>query len=96
MSPCPYCTHFIGRTFKKLLGHIKFIHSQEPNFSITCGDCGKSYRKFASFKSHLQREERKKALQELAGEDVEHIEENDEEEYEYRSGGDDEYKVRKV
>lgn len=62
MHSCPYCTSFLGRSFKKLLHHIKFIHSHEPNFSITCRQCGQSFRKFNSFKSHIQREEKKNAL----------------------------------
>lgn len=56
------CSDFTPRTFQKLLSHIKFIHSHEPNFSITCGDCGQTFRKFASFKTHIQREQRKKEL----------------------------------
>ena len=65
MFPCPYCANFVTRTFKKLLSHIRFTHSHEPNFSITCGDCGKTYRKFTSFKTHLHREEKKRRLQGL-------------------------------
>ena len=78
MFPCPYCAGFLGRTFKKLLSHIKFNHSHEPNFCITCADCGKSFRKFASFKSHLQREEKRK---EQAAILPPHLEENDDHEY---------------
>jgi len=52
---CCYCASFAGNTFKKLLSHIKFIHSHEPNFTIACGDCGQSFQKFNSFKSHIQR-----------------------------------------
>jgi len=62
MFPCPYCSGFVGRSFKKLLSHIKFIHSHEPNFSITCGNCGQSFRKFNSFKSHIHREQMKNDL----------------------------------
>lgn len=55
MFPCPYCANFLGRSFKKLLSHIKFIHSHEPNFSIKCGYCSQTFKKFNSFKSHIQR-----------------------------------------
>ena len=60
MYPCTFCDEFLGHTFKKLQRHIKFIHSHEPNFSITCNDCGRSFRKFASFKTHIRREQAKK------------------------------------
>ena len=53
--PCCYCSSFDGNSFKKLLNHIKFIHSHEPNFLITCGDCAQSFKKFNSFRSHLNR-----------------------------------------
>lgn len=52
---CCYCSSFDGSSFKKLLNHIKFIHSHEPNFLITCGDCAQSFKKFNSFRSHLNR-----------------------------------------
>lgn len=60
MYPCTYCNGFLGHSFKKLLRHIKFIHSHEPNFSITCSDCGRSFRKFALYKTHIRREQAKK------------------------------------
>jgi len=59
MYSCPLCSGFLGHSFKKLLSHIKFIHSHEANFSITCGNCGRSFRKFASFKTHIRREQEK-------------------------------------
>ena len=43
MFPCTFCTKFLGHSFKRLLQHIKFIHSHEPNFSITRSDCGRSF-----------------------------------------------------
>ena len=78
MYSCPYCAGFLGHSFKKLLGHIKFIHSHEPNFSITCGDCGQSFRNFSSFKTHIRREQEKKTRAEHAvlGEEVEENEDN--------------------
>ena len=53
MFPCTFCTKFLGHSFKRLLQHIKFIHSHEPNFSITRSDCSRSFRKFASW-THIQ------------------------------------------
>ena len=55
MFYCPYCAHFTVRSFKKLLTYIRFTHSHEPNFSITCGECEKRFTKFTSFKSHIRR-----------------------------------------
>ena len=60
MFPCTFCNEFLGHSLKRLLRHIKFIHSHEPNFSITCSDCGRSFRKFASYKTHIRRELAKK------------------------------------
>ena len=54
MFCCHYCSHYV-KSFKKLLTHIRFTHSHEPNFSITCGDCAKSFKKFTAFKSHIRR-----------------------------------------
>lgn len=65
--PCGYCSSFAGSTFKKLLNHIKFIHSHEPNFLITCGDCGQSFNNFNSFKSHIQRKHNEKELAVIPG-----------------------------
>ena len=48
-----FATKFLGHSFKRLLQHIKFIHSHEPNFSITRSDCSRSFRKFASW-THIQ------------------------------------------
>lgn len=52
---CPYCGESIGKNFRRYLRHIRFVHSNEPNFSISCIYCEKSFKKFTSFKSHLQR-----------------------------------------
>ena len=55
---CPYCGDYTGVKFNRHLRHIKFHHSNEPNFSISCGECGQSFRKFESFKSHVRRKHR--------------------------------------
>ena len=69
MYPCTFCNGFY-HSFKRLLRHINFIHSHEPNFTITCSDCGQSFRKFASFKTHIRREQEKKARAERDVPDV--------------------------
>ena len=73
---CCYCSSFAGNTFKKLLSHIKFIHSHEPNFTIACGDCGQSFQKFNSFKSHIQRKHNTNIIAERQENDVD-VEDND-------------------
>jgi len=77
MYSCTFCSGFLGHSFKKLLSHIKFIHSHEPNFAITCGDCGQSFRKFNSFKTHIRRERAKRALAEHPEEAVTEIDDNE-------------------
>ena len=58
MFSCSFCAGFSARTFKRLLHHIKFVHSNEPNFLISCVHCNHTFRKFESFKSHLRRKHR--------------------------------------
>ena len=55
MNVCPYCGEFTGQTFERYLRHIKFVHSNEPNFTISCTYCGHIFKKYSSFKSHLGR-----------------------------------------
>ena len=77
MYSCTFCSGFLGHSFKKLLSHIKFIHSHEPNFAITCGDCGQSFRKFNSLKTHIRRERAKKALAEHPEEADSEVDDNE-------------------
>ena len=74
---CCYCSSFAGNTFKRLLSHIKFIHSHEPNFTIACGDCGQSFQKFNSFKSHIQRKHNANILADHRQENEVEIEDDD-------------------
>ena len=57
-----FCSGFVVVTFKKLLSHIKFSNSHELNFLIKSTNCGRSFKKFNSFKSHtiIQRKHTKK------------------------------------
>ena len=55
MFNCSYCAEMSATSFKKLLRHIKFIHSHQPNFSVSCRHCHQTFQKFESFKSHLRR-----------------------------------------
>ena len=60
MYVCNYCGEFTGKQFSRYLRHIKFVHSNEPNFTISCTQCKKTFKKFQSFRSHLQRKHYKK------------------------------------
>ena len=55
MYVCNYCGEFTGKQFSRYLRHIKFVGSNEPNFRISCTHCEKSFKKFQSFRLHLQR-----------------------------------------
>ena len=55
MYVCSYCGEFIGKQFSRYLRHIRFVHSNEPNFAISCTYCEISFKRFASFRSHLLR-----------------------------------------
>ena len=70
MFRCPYCNVGGYSSFKKLLSHITLIHSHEPNFSITCGNCSRSFTNFNTFKTHIQREKEKEKLARLFEEPV--------------------------
>lgn len=93
MYSCPICSGFLGHSFKKLLSHIKFIHSHQPNFSITCGECGRSFRKFSSFKTHIRREQSKKDLAERTEEDFEDVEEYDDNSSDVERDSDEEHEA---
>ena len=60
MYVCNYCGEFTGKQFSRYLRHIKFVHTNEPNFTISCTQCKKTFKKFQSFRSHLQRKHYKK------------------------------------
>lgn len=69
--PCCFCSGFVVGTFKKLLSHIKFSHSHEPSFLITYTDYGHSFKKFNSFKSHIQTKHTKEdELEDVNGDDA--------------------------
>ena len=54
------------------------IHSHEPNFSITCGNCSRSFTNSNSFKTHIRREKEKDKLARLFEEPVgEHFNEDE-------------------
>lgn len=54
MFVCTFCGEY-ALSEKKLLHHIKFLHSHEPNFALPCRLCGQIFKKFDSYKSHLRR-----------------------------------------
>ena len=63
MYVCPYCGEFTGQTFYRYLRHIRFVHSNEPNFKISCTYCAQSFTRFSSFKSHLDRKHKQQCAQ---------------------------------
>ena len=63
MHVCPYCGEFTGQTFDRYLHHIRFVHSNEPNFTISCTYCGQAFKKYSSFKSHLDRKHKEQCAQ---------------------------------
>ena len=63
MNVCPYCGEFTGQKFDRYLRHIKFVHSNEPNFAISCTYCGQVFKKYSSFKSHLDRKHKQECAQ---------------------------------
>ena len=50
------CT-FEAPSVKVILGHIRAVHSHEPNFLVTCGigGCQTTSRSFAALYSHIYR-----------------------------------------
>ena len=44
-------------SFSSLLSHLRFVHDNDPDFFLTCGigGCGKTYRKLASYRTHVYR-----------------------------------------
>ena len=58
-SECPLC-NFSAPTRSLWLSHIRNVHYQDDNFSITCGinGCNSKYNKCASFVSHVYRQYR--------------------------------------
>lgn len=63
MYVCPYCGEFTGQKFDRYLRHIKFVHSNEPNFRMSCTYCGQGFTRFSSFKSHLDRKHKQQCAQ---------------------------------
>ena len=54
---CSYCD-FECYSHSALLNHIKFIHQDDPQFKISCMDCGKTFKKWCTLKKHLHRDHR--------------------------------------
>ncbi|KAJ8043486.1 hypothetical protein HOLleu_10590 [Holothuria leucospilota] len=57
MHICPVCHKYQSVRFNALVNHIRFIHSNDPHFSIKCGvgSCEKVYKKLDSFLQHVRR-----------------------------------------
>ncbi|XP_041472583.1 uncharacterized protein LOC121421848 [Lytechinus variegatus] len=56
MYQCPRCL-YQGVRLRKLVNHIRSIHSHEPDFFLVCGiqGCQRSYKVFSSYITHLNR-----------------------------------------
>ena len=52
-----FCDKCDFRSFdnETLVKHVLDRHSRDPNFSVACNFCGKTYTKWNSFKKHLHR-----------------------------------------
>ena len=52
-----YCSYCDFRCYSQLslLKHVRDLHANDPNFSVSCSLCGKVYKKWCSFKKHLHR-----------------------------------------
>ena len=57
---CPVCPSCASDNFLPVLRHIGAVHSFDARFSITCGinGCQATYKKFASYKTHIYRKHR--------------------------------------
>lgn len=53
---CPFC-NFRVVNLSSLLSHLRFVHSSDPGFFLTCGvsGCANTYTKFTSFRTHVYR-----------------------------------------
>ena len=56
---CPLC-NFTAPTRNLWLSHIRCVHHDDENFTITCGinECASTYSRCASFVSHVYRQHR--------------------------------------
>ena len=50
------CNAFLDN-FSLLISHFKRVHREDPNFFVSCGinGCGKTYKTFYGYRSHLNR-----------------------------------------
>ena len=64
MSPssfaCPFCPSFSLATYRMWIGHLRHVHSHDPNFFVTCGinSCPSTFREFTTLYSHVYRKHR--------------------------------------
>lgn len=52
---CFLCASFAGGSFRDVVRHIGYVHSFEPNFTVTCGlhGCKRQYKNFSAYRVHL-------------------------------------------
>lgn len=53
---CPYCIEqeYIAPSKSLLLGHIRVVHSADPDFTIQCIDegCSRTFKNFRTYQNH--------------------------------------------
>lgn len=52
---CFLCASFAGGSFSDVVRHIGYVHSFDPNFTVTCGlhGCKRQYKSFGAYRVHL-------------------------------------------
>ena len=56
---CPLCG-FLSPSLQLHVSHFRMVHSNDPNFSVTCGidSCVELFRSFSAYNSHVYRRHR--------------------------------------
>ena len=48
-----FCDEFCAPSQKLLERHFKFVHSNDPGFSIHCSTCHRKYTNYCTYQNHL-------------------------------------------
>ena len=80
LNTCPLCSDFHVQTYKLWLGHLRHVHSHDPNFHVTCGieSCPATFKNFSTLYSHVYRKHRSKIekRQAISMKDVDSLEDD--------------------
>ncbi|XP_019862680.1 PREDICTED: uncharacterized protein LOC109591385, partial [Amphimedon queenslandica] len=70
LHSCSYCSDFVAPTTKRLLRHVKLVHSQEPGFKIRCSypHCSRNFSNYRTYQNHLIRHCRQRLTREYPNE----------------------------